>query len=274
MSFAGELDLEDELELELEDQLEISGQAHTHARSGDPDVILVQRIATRPVPGMSGVTVQQLIERWRPSIAPEIPLAVLLAFIRFESGGNFSDATHGHRSKTPPYAHIPQPPYYELGLFQTPAGRYGKCARDGSHCEFGPPGREVPGDPSQWVRLCKRIGANPQDWTNPTTQVRVGLYDLKTSADRIRSAYASLFPTLGSDWYLRIAVLMPFARGGGFARAFLTAFRSDLEKLPQDQRWNFLRAKQVTTSRVRWVFDPSNVDKKMVLAMKLGYRPR
>src|SRR5882672_9632849 len=270
MSFAGEFALEDELELELEDEFEVSSQPPTRPRPGDPDVALVQRMAARPVPGMPGVTLQQLIEKWRPAIAPEIPMTVLLGFIRFESGGNFSDATHGYRSKTPPHVHIPQPPYYELGLFQTPAGRYGKCARDGSHCEFAPPGLEVPSDPSQWFLLCKNIRANPQDWTNPTTQVRVGLYDLKTSAVRIRKAYPSLFPTLGTDWYLRMAVLMPFARGGGFTRAFLTGFRSDLEKLPENQRWNFLRAKKVTTHRVRWVFDPGNVDKKMALATKLG----
>jgi hypothetical protein len=99
--------------------------------------------------------------------------------------------------------------------------------------------------------------------------VRVGLLDLKTSADVIRSAYPDLFPTPGGDWYLRAAVLLPFARGGGFSKAFLTKYQADLAKLPEDRRWDFLRGKQVG----RWAFDSSNVDKKMSLAAKLGYRP-
>jgi hypothetical protein len=97
--------------------------------------------------------------------------------------------------------------------------------------------------------------------------VRVGLLDLKTSADTIRAAYPELFPTAGSDWYLRAAVLLPFARGGGFSRAFLTKYRTDLAKLPENKRWDSLRGTQVG----RWAFDPSNVDKKMSLAAKLGY---
>lgn len=52
-------------------------------------------IAAQTVAGMAGMTTQQLIEQWRQTIAPEIPITILLAFIRFESGGNFSDATHG-----------------------------------------------------------------------------------------------------------------------------------------------------------------------------------
>jgi hypothetical protein len=118
--------------------------------------------------------------------------------------------------------------------------------------------------------LCKKIGANPNDWQNPTTQVRVGLLDLKTSADAIRAAYPDLFPSPGSDWYLRMAVLMPFAQGGGFTRAFLKAFRADLAKLPEDSRWDFLRGKRVPVRGGAWVFDTSNVDKKMSLTARLG----
>jgi hypothetical protein len=274
MSFAGELELENELELEWEASPTRSSHAPAGAHRAQSDVNEARRIAAKPVPGMPGVTIAQLIERYRPSIAPEIPLQVLIAFIRFESGGNFSDATHGHRSKHPPFQHIPQPPFYELGLFQTPAGRYGRCAQDGTKCEFPPPGREVPSDPSSWVRLCKKIGADPQAWTNPNTQVRVGLYDLKTNADRIRHSYPRLFPNPGSDWYLRMAVLMPFARGPGFARGFLSAFQHELERLAESQRWNALRDKRVSTHRVNWTFDPDNVDKKMSTAAKIGYRPR
>jgi hypothetical protein len=234
------------------------------ASAGDTDVTAAQAIARKPVPGMAGITIQQLIERWRPSIAPEIPLPLLLGFMRFESGGNFNDATHGSPRNQPPYT---QPAFYELGLFQTPAGLHGTCTTgDHRSCANAPPGREVPGDPSTWARLCKKIGANPQDWTNPTTQVRVGLLDLKTSADAIRAAYPGLFPKPGGDWYLRMAVLMPFARGGGFTRAFLRTYRANLAKLPEDQRWDFLRGKRVSG----WIFDASNVDKKMLLAAKLG----
>jgi len=232
--------------------------------AADADVAAARVIAHEPVPGMPGVTIQQLIEKWRPEIAPEIPLPVLLGFMRFESGGNFGDATHGSPRNHPPYT---QPAFYELGLFQTPAGLHGSCTGgDHSSCTETPPGREVAGDPSTWARLCKKIGADPGKWKNPTTQVRVGLLDLKTGADAIRAAYPDLFPKPGSDWYLRMAVLLPFARGGGFARAFLRAFRADLAKLPEDRRWDFLRSKRVGG----WTFDASNVDKKMALAAKLG----
>jgi peptidoglycan hydrolase-like protein with peptidoglycan-binding domain len=232
---------------------------------GDPDLAGAQAIAAKSVPGMSGVTVRQLIEKWRASIAPEIPLPVLLAFIRFESGGNFSDATHGSPRNNPPYT---QPAFYELGLFQTPAGLHGTCTSGNSKdCEIAPPGRENPRDPSTWAQLCQKIGADPRNWTDPVTQVRVGLLDLKTSADRIRGAFPDLFATPGNDWYLRGAVLLPFARGGGFSRAFLTKYRAELAKMPENRRWDWLRGKQVG----QWTFDPGNVDKKMALAAKLGY---
>lgn len=236
--------------------------------AGDADVRAAQFIAAKPVPGMPWITIQQLIEKWRPIIAPEIPLPVLLGFIRFESGGNFQDATHGSPRNNPPYT---QPAFYELGLFQTPAGLHGMChAGDYSSCANKPPGPEIPGQPSTWSRLCKQIGANPDDWTNPVTQVRVGLLDLKTAADRIHAAYPDIFALAGSDWYLRMAVLLPFARGGGFARAFLSQYRAELTRLPEDRRWDFLRGKTVAVRGGVWTFDPDNVDKKMALARKLG----
>jgi hypothetical protein len=231
----------------------------------DADVRVAQSIGRKEVPGMPGVTILQLVEQWRPAIAPEIPLPVFLAFIYYESGGNFRDATHGSPRTTPPYT---QPEFYELGLFQTPAGLHGTCTTgDYRSCQNPPPGREGPGAPSTWARLCKKIGADPHDWPNPLTQVRVGLLDLKTTADAIRAAYPDLFSTPGSDWYLRMAVLLPFARGGGFAKWFLSAFRKDLANLPETSRWNFLRDKRIG----HWTFDPTNVDKKMALAAKLGY---
>jgi hypothetical protein len=232
----------------------------------DADVAAAQLIASKAVPGVPGATIQQFVEPWRARIAPEIPMAVLIAFMRYESGGNFGDATHG--SKRSNYT---SPEFYELGIFQTPAGLHGTCQSGDHHtCAFAPPGREKPGDPSTWAKLCKRIGANPQDWTNPATQVQVGLLDLKTNADAIRAAYPELFPAIGSDWYLRMAVLMPFARGGGYSRAFLSAYRSQLSQLPEDRRWDLLRGKHAG----HWTFDPANVDEKMTLAAKLGYQPR
>jgi len=232
--------------------------------AADSEVRAVQAIGRMPVPRMPGVTIQQLIEQWRPSIAPEIPMPLLLAFIRFESGGNFGDATHGSPRNQPPYT---QPAFYELGLFQTPAGQHGVCTSgDYRSCSNAPPGPEVPGDPSTWVRLCAAIRADPQDWTNPTTQVRVGLMDLKSSANTVRKAFPELFPSVGTDWYLRMAVLLPFARGGGFTAAFLRTFRKELAALSEDKRWDFLRGKKVGG----WVFDASNVDKKMELAAKVG----
>jgi hypothetical protein len=239
--------------------------ASTPAAS-DADVAAARSIANRPVPNMAGVHVRDLIDTWRGQIAPEIPLDLLLAFIRYESGGNFHDATHGTAANN-----FTSPDFYELGLFQTPAGLHGTCTSgDSSSCENPPPGIEKPGEPSTWFRLCRKIGADPENWQDPETQARVGLLDLKTSADAIRSAYPDLFPTAGGDWYLRAAVLMPFARGGGFTRAFLNAFRNDLTGLSEDQRWGFLRGKTVPAHGGTWTFDTSNVDKKMSLAAALG----
>nr|ALS90121.1 MetaGeneMark_Unknown Function [uncultured bacterium] len=232
------------------------------ATSADADVRIARWVAVQPVPNMAGVNVQQLLETWRPRIAPEIPIKLLLAFIRYESIPNlFSDATHGS-----PRNNFTSPPFYELGIFQTPAGLHGKCTTGyASSCEHAPPGREVANDPSQWFKLCKKIGKDPQNWKDPEAQVRVGLLDLKTSADAIRSSYPELFSSVGSDWDLRMAVLMPFARGGGYTRAFLTRYRKQLAQLPENRRWDFLRDKNVGTT----AFDVKNVDEKISLAAKL-----
>jgi hypothetical protein len=264
MAFASELELfelEDELESEDELEFESRPRPRTRARTDDP-VVAAQGIARSEVPGMPGVSIQQLIERWngKEGAKIRIPLPVLLAFIKIESGGHFNNATHAAG-------------FYELGLFQTPAGRHGKCTGKGElwrpartwRCDYDPPGREVQGDPSPWAILCKNIRANPQDWTNPTTQVRVGLLDLTTAADGIQKAYRDLFPTVGSDWYLRMAVLMRFAGGGGYTRKVLRSHRGQLAMLPEDLRWNFLQGK--LNDRYR-----RNVNEKMALATKLGYR--
>ena len=87
---------------------------------------------------MEGVIFQQLVEKWLPSIAPEIPWKVLLAFITKESGGNFTDATHGTNNNR-----YTVPEFYELGVFQTPSGNHGPCISNKyESCVNPPPGVE------------------------------------------------------------------------------------------------------------------------------------
>jgi len=249
-----------------------AAQAFTRRRrTPKSDVDRAREIANYPVPGMPGVTLARLIEQWRPRICPEIPFPVLLAFMRYESGGRFSDATHGTDKNK-----WTSPAFYELGVFQTPAGLHGVCTSgDWRSCTFGPPGQETR-QPSTWKRLCAKIGANPDDWQNPGTQVRVGLMDLEEGARALRKQYPDLFPKAGTDWDLRMAVLYRFARGGGYARSFLNPYRRQLAALPESERWALIRDKVVTvqgkTGAIRRPFHPENVEKKMTLAAKLGYR--
>jgi murein DD-endopeptidase MepM/ murein hydrolase activator NlpD len=234
------------------------------------------RIAKREVPGMTGTTTEALIEQWRQRICPEVPRSILIAFIKYESGGKFTDATHGTKANG-----WTSPDFYELGIFQTPGGLHGRCTSgDWKSCEVGPPGREGK-SPSPWVRLCAKIGADPKQWTNPVTQVRVGLLDLEDGATGLRKAFPELFPKPGSDWDIRMALLYRFSRGGGYARSFLRPFRSQLAAMPEAQRWGFLRDKSVqvtVTSKgkrrvITRTFKGENVEKKMALAAKLGYTP-
>jgi hypothetical protein len=243
----------------------------------DYDVRLAHQIASKPVPGMPGVTIEQLIENYRSQLAPEIPLPVLIAFIRYESGGNFDDRTHGsligldehgHRVKPgkKPVRFIRSPDFYELGLFQTPAGLHGCTAEQPARNCYPPPGREKPGDPSEWVKLCHRIGADPANWTDPNTQVHVGLLNLEGPAHTIRTTNPDLFSIPGNDWDLRGAVLLPFAGGRGYTQQFLNRYRSALRSLPEDHRWGFLWDK-IDSDRAK------NIDEKMSLAAQIGYRP-
>jgi hypothetical protein len=62
-----------------------------------------------------------------------------------------------------------------------------------------------------------------------------------------------------------MAVLYSFAAGAGAARALLRKYKNELLALPESQRWEFLRGKNVGIFR----FDPDNVDKKIALAGKL-----
>jgi hypothetical protein len=102
--------------------------------------------------------------------------------------------------------------------------------------------------------------------------------DLELGAAALRKAFPELFPKPGSEWDLRMAVLYRFARGGGYARSFLTPYRRPLAAMPEAQRWSFLRDKVVTVPAVvrgkritvRREFQGENVDAKMALAAKLG----
>ena len=124
----------------------------------DPETAFALGIAKREVPGLPATTTQALVEPWRQRISPEIPWPILLAFITKESGGQFTDATHGTAKNN-----WTSPDFYELGIFQTPGGRHGRCTSGKwSSCEISSPGREVPKDPSPWVRQCAKIGADPQ----------------------------------------------------------------------------------------------------------------
>ncbi len=254
------------------------GHSPTAGNVTDGDVAVALRIANNtPVPGMPGTTIQQLIERYRPQLAPEIPMPVLLAFLRYESGGNFSDSTHGSvigldekgslvKAGEKPVRFVRSPNFYELGLFQTPAGLHGCSPEQPPRCQYGPPGQEIPGNPSEWVKLCKRIGANPAQWQDPNTQVQVGLLNIETSAQAVRKRNSDLFSVPGNDWDLRAAVLLSFAGGTGYTQKVLNSYRTALAKLPEDRRWDFLRDKIVFKYA-------KNVDEKMSLAAKLGYRP-
>ena len=238
------------------------GRSGAGAKAGNPEVARTLAMASTPAPGL-GVTLEQLLRR-HAAEAGGIPIEVQLAFIHYEAGRLFDDATAGKWSdKHKRYI----PSFYELGVFQTPGGDHG-CANEASvkTCKYPPPGRNV--ENSQFGKGWKQLsGAYPtaSNWKDPTMQVRVGLWDLVTTADRVRSAFPELFPSKQSEWWLRMAVLYAFAAGGGAASALLRKYRSELLALPEAKRWDFLRGKSVGTSS----FNPENVDKKMTLAAKL-----
>jgi hypothetical protein len=51
----------------------------------DSDLKRARWIWKAPVPGHTGLTVAQLVEKYRPTICPEVPLPILIAFIHRES---------------------------------------------------------------------------------------------------------------------------------------------------------------------------------------------
>ena len=156
--------------------------------------------------------VHELLNAGVPSTRPEIPTTLLVAFSRYEASG-WNDATHGTAGNG-----YTSPPFYELGVFQVPAGLHGRCTD--KKCEIDPPGLENASSPSAWSRLCTRLRLDPKNWKDPTTQVRVGLANLENDAQIIRSRYPDLFPRPGTDWDLRGAVLLPFV-GIGTANSLI-----------------------------------------------------
>jgi hypothetical protein len=231
-------------------------------RVADPEVAQTLAMAAMPAPKL-GVTLEQLLLRHEAE-AGGIPIEVLLAFIHYEAGRLFDDATAGKWNDSNK-KYIPS--FYELGVFQTPAGDHG-CVNEAGikTCKYPAPGLNV--ENSQFGKGWRQIsGAYPtaNNWKDPTMQVRVGLWDLNTTADRVGDAFPDLFPSKQSEWWLRMAVLYAFAAGGGAARAFLRKYRSELLALPETKRWDFLRGKSVGS----FSFNPENVDRKMALAAKL-----
>jgi hypothetical protein len=264
-------------------------QPATGAKVSDSDVAATQVMAAKPVPGL-GISLEELLLRHRAE-AGGIPIEVLLAFIYREAGTNrrgearFSDATAGYWIKDKktgkPVRYAPSPKFYELGVFQTPAGLHG-CVPAGDSgmersCKYKPPGHNVENSEFGigW-RLFTRTYPNESNWTDPAMQVRIGLWNLNRPADAIRKEFMALFPSKQSEWSLRMAVLYSFAMGAGWTRAFLRKYKNDLLDLSEGQRWGFLRGKRAsrvnpeTKQAETKEFDPENVDKKMALAGKLS----
>jgi peptidoglycan hydrolase-like protein with peptidoglycan-binding domain len=230
------------------------------ARVDDREVAGTLAMAAKPVPGL-GITLEQLLTRHKTE-SGGIPVEVLLAFIRFEAGRLFDDATAGKWNEN--YKkYIPS--FYELGVFQTPAGDHGCTNAAGVKvCKYRAPGRNVENSPfgKGWRHLA---GTYPTEstWKDPTMQVRVGLWDLNNTARSVRDNFRDIFPSNQSEWYLRMAVLYSFAAGAGAARALLRKYKSELLALPEGRRWDCLRAKNVGSAYFK------NVDEKMALAAKI-----
>jgi hypothetical protein len=243
-------------------ELAARGRQAAGMKRSDPELAATLAMAATTVPGL-GITLEKLLVLHQAE-AKGIPIEVLLAFIHFEAGRLFDDATAGKwNEKYKRYI----PSFYELGVFQTPAGDHGCTNEAGAKkCKYRPPGRNI--ENSQFGKGWRSLtGAYPTEsnWKDPTMQVRVGLWDLSSTADRVRTDFGALFPSNQSEWFLRMAVLYSFAAGAGAARSFLRKYKTELSALPEGKRWDFLRGKNVGT----FYFNPENVDKKMALAAKL-----
>ena len=258
-------------------------QGPAQAATGDSDVAATLAMAAKPVPKL-GISLEELLLQHRAE-AGGIPIELLLAFIFREAGTNrrgeakFNDATAGYRDKKTG-RYVPSPKFYELGVFQTPAGLHG-CVPAGDkgverNCKYSPPGYNLENSAfGKGWRLFTRTYPNESNWTDPAMQVCIGLWNLNSPADRIRNEFMALFPSKQTEWFLRMALLYSFAAGAGWTRAFLRKYRNELLALPEGQRWDFLRGKQASrinpeTKKLETkVFNPVNVDKKMALAAKL-----
>ena len=261
-----------------------------HSRSG-ADIKISERevgatlaMAAKKIPKL-GISLEQLLVRHQAE-SGGVPIELLLAFIRREAGTHlFEDATAGYWAKDKkgkPIRYVPSPRFYELGVFQTPAGLHG-CIPAGDNgvqrsCRYKPPGDNVKDSEfgKGWHRL---TGTYPttENWADPTMQVRIGLWNLNSPAETIRKEFGELFPSQKSEWYLRMAVLYSFSAGTDWSRAFLRQYKKDLLAQPEAQRWDFLRGKKAQR-RIRVnnnmrvevkTFNPENVDQKMALAAKL-----
>jgi hypothetical protein len=226
--------------------------APTKVKSKDPGVASAMRRWNLPTGVPDAPLFHQLVERHRP---PHLPLPLLVAFSSLEASG-FLDATHGTHANG-----WTRPDFYELGVFQVPAGLHGACTSDRyDSCAIGPPGQD-PRRKSAWFRIADALGIKADQWKDPTAQVRIGIQNLEDDAATVRKRFPSLFPNKGSDWALRAAVLMPFGPGIGYTLKLLTKHRARLEALPEPARWPFLRAQGATTA---------NVDAKMTRTTNLA----
>ncbi len=250
-------------------QLRSSGKGPAAvATVGDRAVGETLRMAATKVPGL-GISLEELLVRHQAE-SGGIPIEVLLAFIHFEAGNRlFADATAGKwNARYKQYS----PRFYELGVFQTPAGDHG-CTQVGGRkqCQYPPPGRNVERSSfgQGWHRFTN-THLTADNWKDPTLQVRIGLWNLRTPGERIAKEFPALFSSRQSEWYLRMAVLYSFAVGAGWTRAFLRKYGKQLLGLPESQRWDFLRDKEAfLTGYGTRKFQNENVDKKMALAAKI-----
>jgi peptidoglycan hydrolase-like protein with peptidoglycan-binding domain len=221
-------------------------------RARDPILAKAIGFWSKPTGVADAPTFHELVERWRPR---HLPLPLLVAFSALEAHG-YDDATHGTEKN-----HWSRPVFYELGMFQTPAGLHGVCTSGRyADCAHRPPGDD-PRRESAWFKIAHDLGLDPLRWTDPTVQVRIGLANLERDAATVRRLYPDLFPDPASDWALRASVLMPFGPGIGYTLKLLKEHRAGLRALPEAQRWAALRRAGATTE---------NVDKKMALAHKLA----
>ena len=238
------------------------------AKISDRAVRETLTMAACRVPGL-GITIKDLLIRHQAE-SGGVPIEVLLAFIYFEAGNRlFDDATAGKWNEK---YHRYSPAFYELGVFQTPAGDHG-CIQEGGtkRCKYEAPGQNVQRSPfgQGWYRLTKTYPTK-DNWKDPTMQVRIGLWNLTRPAEYVARGFPGLFQSKQSEWYVRMAVLYSFAQGAGWTRAFLGKYKNELFGLPESERWDFLRGKQAyLKGHGIKTFDPENVDKKMVLAAKL-----